>query len=1109
MKLNLTAFIKLLFIAIFPNVIFGQNIAINEFMASNRTTIADEDNDFEDWIEIYNFGTDTIDLDGYGLSDDANQPFRWTFPQISIAPNTYLLIWASGKDRNNPAQPLHTNFSISASGEDLLLTRPDSLQVDFVPATTLQMDVSYGRQPNGTGSWLFFYTPTPNAPNTGTGLANLLTPPFFSHTSGLYNANFTLSLNHVNPNVTIVYTLDGSEPDINNVSGTVFSYKNQYQRDPSDPPGALLASKYESHIYNNPINIADRSNQPDSLTKKNPSQFPMYNPPTPVRKGTVVRARAYIGNIPSQIATQTYFVWPNGNPYNIPVVSLTTPEKHLFDYDDGIYTAGVDFDTWRANNPNDNQWWRPDWNNFWRRGRAWEYPMNVEMFEPQNFNSILNQDVGFRIHGNNSRIFMIKNLRLYARGDYHQESTFTLPGLFDRDLIGATGSEKDTYKRLMLRSDGTGGAVYYDVFFSRMFEPFHPMVMRNRPIIHFINGEYWGISAIRDRIDRHHYANQFGLDSDNIIQIRCNGFSCELSEGEPADFTDFADFRQHVRHSDLSVDSIYDWVASHFDMENYIDHLIFQIYSSDDSYERNFWRVRNPENSTYGDGKWRFDIQDFEAAMNLTQNFVSLWANPNWLTLTNISFYGKMITNDKFNIPYLTRFADLINTAFSPWRFEEVADSIRDVVEPYLAEDLHRSDRDHYYLASERQNLITYGVEHPSRQRDTLVSFFNLTGTFNTTLNVSDTIAGYITINTVDIKKGTVGVRNQPYPWDGVYFNDIPITLVARANPGFIFTHWSGDISSTDDSLVITRDVNLQIQANFINDTNPEVIYFWVMDTELPNNQPLDSMVATYSASGAHATIQYNSCLQGYPFNSSHNNWRKASMERRNAPTDINYRASANNDIPFSNANVRGLQIKQPFRIGSSENEMIMQFSTYGKKEIVLSFAAEDDGAADILRIDYWNGSEWSTTGLTNSALSLQNSYGFYEIDFSAVSRANNNPDFKIRIRFDGPDMRADNGNRVHFNNIAVEGVNTLSNKAFAPSYKLSAYPNPTEGLLTLTSNEQIEYVEVINLFGQTVLKTVERGETYRLSLDNLPSGVYLVRVGWREGEKTIRVIRR
>jgi hypothetical protein len=97
-------------------LINGQDkIVINEVMASNQGTVADEDGDFEDWIELYNYGEESINLNGYGLSDDSENPFRWTFANIIVAPDEYLLVWASGKNRIE--QPTINNILIGKESD--------------------------------------------------------------------------------------------------------------------------------------------------------------------------------------------------------------------------------------------------------------------------------------------------------------------------------------------------------------------------------------------------------------------------------------------------------------------------------------------------------------------------------------------------------------------------------------------------------------------------------------------------------------------------------------------------------------------------------------------------------------------------------------------------------------------------------------------------------------------------------------------------------------------------------------------------------------------------------------------------------------------------------
>ena len=126
--------------------ISAQSVIIAEFMASNDKTIDDEDGDSEDWIELYNLSGSAINLSGWYLTDDATNLTKWTIPDVTLSEGQIFLIFASNKDRNDPASELHTNFKLSSSGEYLALVRPDGVTVehDYGPAYPQQVsDVSY------------------------------------------------------------------------------------------------------------------------------------------------------------------------------------------------------------------------------------------------------------------------------------------------------------------------------------------------------------------------------------------------------------------------------------------------------------------------------------------------------------------------------------------------------------------------------------------------------------------------------------------------------------------------------------------------------------------------------------------------------------------------------------------------------------------------------------------------------------------------------------------------------------------------------------------------------------------------------------------------------
>lgn len=125
-------------------------VAINELMADNESTQADQNGEYEDWVELYNNSAVPVDLGGYYLSDNAGNPTKWTFPDTSIAASGYLIIWA---DEDGGQAGLHAAFKLSAGGEAVVLSDPTLAVVDVVTFGAQAADTSYGRLPNGTGEF--------------------------------------------------------------------------------------------------------------------------------------------------------------------------------------------------------------------------------------------------------------------------------------------------------------------------------------------------------------------------------------------------------------------------------------------------------------------------------------------------------------------------------------------------------------------------------------------------------------------------------------------------------------------------------------------------------------------------------------------------------------------------------------------------------------------------------------------------------------------------------------------------------------------------------------------------------------------------------------------
>lgn len=182
------------------------SLVINEFMASNNSTITDEFGAFEDWVELYNPTEAAINLDGYFLTDDLSEPTKWAFPDTLIASESHLLVWT---DNDEEEGSMHTNFRLSRGGEDLGLFFNDNGTIQTVDAfsyTEQTTDVSFGRVTDGSTEFVLFSSPTPGSPN---GMDTSIETPSSSIPESIQL--FQNYPNPFNPNTIISFQLDRPE----------------------------------------------------------------------------------------------------------------------------------------------------------------------------------------------------------------------------------------------------------------------------------------------------------------------------------------------------------------------------------------------------------------------------------------------------------------------------------------------------------------------------------------------------------------------------------------------------------------------------------------------------------------------------------------------------------------------------------------------------------------------------------------------------------------------------------------------------------------------------------------------------------------------------------
>ncbi len=262
---------------LFP-VMAKAQVVINEFLASNTGVIVDPDyGESADWLELYNAGNSIVDLGAYYLTDNFNNLTKWQIPSgTQIEPKGFLIIWADGFDNG-----LHTNFKISADGEELAILNSDGIFIDSVSFGVQEPNISMGRTPDGGPEWNFFTESSPGLSNYTQNFEGIVkNKPHFNPLGGIFTSPLTVSVSNTFGG-DLRYTLDGSEPT---------------------------------------------------------ESSPILNADLQIEKTTVVRARIFKANqVPGETVTNTYFIDENDSIGELPVVSLASDPDNFWDSITGIY----------------------------------------------------------------------------------------------------------------------------------------------------------------------------------------------------------------------------------------------------------------------------------------------------------------------------------------------------------------------------------------------------------------------------------------------------------------------------------------------------------------------------------------------------------------------------------------------------------------------------------------------------------------------------------------------------------------------------------------------------------------------------------------------------
>lgn len=525
----------------------------------------------------------------------------------------------------------------------------------------------------------------------------------------------------------------------------------------------------------------------------------VYSEPIPVTETTVIRARVLIDGILSDnTETHTFFI---NEKSSLPIFSLSTKPENFWDPDSGIYVEG--------NNYN------PDsviaTANFWK---DWEKPIHVEFYESDK-SLAFKQDAGVKIFGSWSRTNRQKSLALHAREEYGTKK-FYYP-LFPDSKIAK-------YKKFVLRNSGTdwGVTMFRDGFMQSLMKNQNLDILNYRPAIVFLNGKYWGIHNIREKVSDNYIGEHYpNVDKDNIDLLETYSL---VIRGDNNDYLSLLEF---IKNNDLSDTDSYRYVENKIDIDNFITYEVFEIFIDNTDWPANnikFWKPKT------NDGKWRWILLDTDFGFDLFNNnafehntldFATStdttidYPNPAWSTF----LLRNLLKNETFKNKFVNKFADFSNTIFQPEYLLNKIDEVKNGIDSEIERHIQRwggGENDYDDWITQIDVMKNFANNRLSYITSYFVDRFNLESTNEITLDISDKNAGEVFINNLKIEN---------FSWSGNYFSNIPIILSAKANSGYKFVGWEGDYESDENNLEIYMDENKSITAVFekINDF-PDIV---------------------------------------------------------------------------------------------------------------------------------------------------------------------------------------------------------------------------------------------------------------------------------------------
>lgn len=535
---------------------------------------------YNDWVEVCNVSSESVQTADYYLSDKAEDPTMWRLPSRNLLPGECWAFQCSGDESLSERYFTHTNFKIDNQAEGVYLFRADGALADYLYVHDVPCGGSIGRQNGRSGAFFMAKTTVHNQNEPGYRL--YASNPVALTEDGVFNGveSVTLELSADKP---IYYTTDGSVPTLSS---------------------------------------------------------PLYTAPLQITETSVVRAACCEeGRLTDRPLTLSYII---NEGHEIPVASVVTERGNLFG--GGIYDMWANFD-----------------------GR--EVPASLSFYEDGGSFTV---DCGLKMFGHTGLKNAKKSMKVLFRSRFGPES-------LSYDLYG---DGNDTFTSLVLRG---GQDCYFSVIRDELFQDLcaqfsdRVLVQRCRYCALYINGQYWGLYALKDAYSEDYYAALRGVSSESVTKVQA-----------PAALG--SDFYENVvlfaERNDMSLAENYEQFCSRVDMDSLIDWIIAEGYSANADVQQNLRYFRSTENGNL----WELAFYDLDWAFYYPNNFSCIFyaVGEDGTYLQNTRYCTPLLQNAAFRERFCRRLAEALSDVYSEQNVLATIDRLQAEIAPEIPRDRAR-----------------------------------------------------------------------------------------------------------------------------------------------------------------------------------------------------------------------------------------------------------------------------------------------------------------------------------------------------------------------------------------------------------------------------------